>query len=101
MFIWLLSRMGSLTPDEVISFTVSNYDADLEDREKTNSWVSRLETGKHQGENPPSEFKKRSELENGMDKKDEKEEWKEKEIEKPTSGEEQDGPKKVRHISFI
>ena len=41
----MLSRMGSLTPDEVISFTVSNYDADLEDREKTNSWVSRLVTG--------------------------------------------------------
>jgi len=74
-------RMGSMTPDEVISFTVSNYDADLEDREKTNSWVS-------------SEFKKRSELENGMDKKDEKEEWKEKEVEKTTSGEEQDVPKK-------
>ena len=33
-----------------------------------------------------------------MDKKDEKEEWKEKEVEKSTAGEEQDVPKKVKHI---
>ena len=35
------SRVGSLTADDVISFTVSNYDDDYDSTEKDNAWLKR------------------------------------------------------------
>ena len=34
-------RVGSLTADDVISFTVSNYDEDFDGAEKDNAWLRR------------------------------------------------------------
>ena len=34
-------RVGSLAADDVISFTVSNYDDDFHEQERDNSWIRR------------------------------------------------------------
>jgi len=77
----LQRRVNSLTNDDVISFTFSNYDADVDDNEKEHSSSVRemkskkkLETGKKsQTDNTELESKKMKDSENG-NKVDENEE---------------------------